>query len=222
MIPILYSFRRCPYAMRARLALDASGQVCELREVVLRSKPPEMLAASPKGTVPVLVLESGMVVDESLEIMLWALACNDPERWLTPESDSLAGMRTLIAQFDLHFKQHLDRYKYPGRFAAADPVVSRTEAYQDLELLEQRLGRSTYLAGASPSLADMAIAPFVRQFANVDAGWFASLPLGAVQRWLTTIVTSERFGRIMRPYPVWQPGTPGQPFPAPAALDPAP
>jgi glutathione S-transferase len=212
-MPILYSFRRCPYAMRARLALDVSGQMCELREVVLRSKPSEMLEASPKGTVPVLVLENGAVVDESLEIMLWALGCNDPERWLTPESDSIAGMRTLIAQFDSHFKQHLDRYKYPGRFGAANPLVSRTEAFQDLELMERRLVGRTYLTGAAPSLVDMAIAPFVRQFANVDARWFASLPLNAVQRWLTTIVTSARFGRIMRPYPAWQPGTRGPPFP---------
>ncbi|MBS0421679.1 MAG: glutathione S-transferase [Proteobacteria bacterium] len=191
--------------MRARLALDVSGQVCELREVVLRNKPAEMLAASPKGTVPVLVFPSGTVLDESLDIMLWALGCNDPERWLVPESDSLAGMRTLIAQFDSHFKENLDRYKYPVRFAGSDPRASRTAACQDLELLESRLARSAHLAGSAVSLADMAIAPFVRQFANVDASWFASLPLSAVQKWLATIVRSERFARIMRPFPVWRP-----------------
>ena len=212
-IPILYSFRRCPYAMRARLALDVSGQVCELREVVLRNKPPEMLEASAKGTVPVLVLANGEVVDESLDIMLWALGCNDPERWLTPESDSLDGMRILITRFDSHFKHNLDRYKYPARFVAADPLASRTEACQDLELLESRLARSVFLAGPAVSLADMAIAPFVRQFAHVEAAWFASLPLRGVQNWLTTIVTSERFERIMRQFPIWQPGTRGVSFP---------
>jgi glutathione S-transferase len=203
-IPILYSFRRCPYAMRARLALDVSGQAHELREIALRNKPAEMLEASPKGTVPVLVLPDGAVIDESLDIMLWALGCNDPERWLTPESDSLGGMRALIAQFDSHFKSNLDRYKYPARFEASDPSVSRTAACQDLELLEQRLARGAYLAGSAVSLVDMAIAPFVRQFANVDATWFASLPLGGVRRWLATIVTSERFERIMRPFPVYK------------------
>jgi len=196
--PILYSFRRCPYAMRARLAVDVSGQVCELREVVLRNKPPEMLEASPKGTVPVLVLPDGTVIDESLDIMLWALGRNDPERWLTPAGDSLEGMRALIAQFDSHFKHHLDRYKYPTRFHKADPLASRAEACQDLELLERRLNGAPCLGGFNPSLADMAVAPFVRQFANVDATWFASLPLRAVQRWLKTILESQRFERIMR------------------------
>jgi len=213
MIPILYSFRRCPYAMRARLALDVGGQECELREIVLRAKPLEMLQATPKGTVPVLVVADGEVIDESLDIMLWALARSDPEHWLTPDADSLQGMLALIAQFDSHFKQHLDRYKYPDRFDGADSLTSRTEACLDLRLLENRLARTAYLAGEGVSLADMAIAPFVRQFANVDAAWFASQSLPSVQRWLTTIVASERFERIMRPVPVWLPGTRGVSFP---------
>ena len=181
--------------MRARLALDVSGHEYELREVALRNKPPEMLQASPKGTVPVLVLPDGKVIDESLDIMLWALSHNDPEDWLRHEHDT----RGLIAQFDSHFKQHLDRYKYPTRFAGADPVVSRTEASQDLALLEDRLTRTPYLAGEHVSLADMAILPFVRQFANVDPDWFASQPFTALQRWLSTLVQSARFERIMQP-----------------------
>jgi glutathione S-transferase len=205
--------------MRARLALDASGQACELREVALREKPSEMLQASPKGTVPVLVVADGEIIDESLDIMLWALGRSDPERWLAPGADSLAGMLGLIARFDSHFKQHLDRYKYPGRFDGADSSTSRAEARRDLGLLEDRLARTTYLAGEGVSLADMAIVPFVRQFANVDADWFASCSPAAVQRWLTTIVTSDRFQRIMRQVPVWMPGTRGVSFPVACELD---
>jgi glutathione S-transferase len=184
--------------MRARLALDVSGQVWELREVSLRNKPPEMLRLSAKGTVPVLVLPDGSVIDESLDIMLWALSRNDPEHWLRPESDSLDGMRGLIDRFDSHFKQHLDRYKYPSRFADADPLVDRAEASRDLALLEDRLTRATYLAGGHVSLADMAIVPFVRQFANVDSDWFDSQSSRALQRWLRTLVESARFERIMQ------------------------
>jgi glutathione S-transferase len=201
MSPILYSFRRCPYAMRARLALDVSAQKYELREVALRSKPAQMLQASPKGTVPVLLLPDGTVIDESLDIMLWALGRNDPERWLTPESDSLDGMRELISRFDSHFKRHLDRYKYPSRFAGAEPLVDRAEGCQDLALLEERLSRINFLAGGQVSLADMAIMPFVRQFANVDSVWFAGQPWTALQRWLNTLVESARFERIMRAVP---------------------
>src|ERR1700753_4018644 len=119
--------------MRARLALDVSKQECELREVSLRNKPADMLRASPKGTVPVLVLPDGKVIDQSLDIMLWALDRNDPEHWLTPDADS---MRLLSGRFDSHFKQSLDRYKYPTRFAGADPLVSRAAACQDLAVLE--------------------------------------------------------------------------------------
>ena len=116
-LPVLYSFRRCPYAMRARLALAVSGLPLELREVTLRSKPPELLAASPKGTVPVLVLPDGEVIDESLDVMLWALRQHDPESWLEAAEASLDGMLALISECDGAFKQHLDRYKYPNRYA---------------------------------------------------------------------------------------------------------
>jgi glutathione S-transferase len=195
--------------MRARLALDVSGQGFELREIALREKPSEMLRVAPNGTVPVLVVADGEVIDESLDIMLWALRRNDPEHWLTPDADSLPGMLALIARFDSHFKQHLDRYKYPDRFDGADSLASRTEACLDLEILEDRLGRTAHLAGEGVSLADMAIAPFVRQFANVDAVWFAVQSWATVQRWLATIVASERFERMMRQVPVWVPGTRG-------------
>lgn len=199
--------------MRARLALDVSGQRCELREIVLRDKPAEMLQASPKGTVPVLVVADGEVIDESLAIMQWALRQNDPEQWLTADAGSFDEMLALIARFDSHFKAHLDRYKYPGRYEGADASASRAEASRDLQLLETKLTRQPHLAGQRVSLADTAIAPFVRQFANVDALWFASQSWPAVQRWLTTIVTSERFERIMKPVEVWVPGTRGVSLP---------
>ena len=127
-LPVLYSFRRCPYAMRARLALAVSDQVCELREVVLRNKPQGLLLASPKGTMPVLVLPSGQVLEQSLDIMLWVLAQRDPEGWLTPSHGSVQDMLALIAECDGSFKQALDRCKYPSRYPDADPARARTQA----------------------------------------------------------------------------------------------
>ena len=198
-LPILYSFRRCPYAMRARLALDVSAQLHEVREVALRDKPAEMLLASAKGTVPVLVDIDGTVIDESLDIMMWALRRNDPEGWLTPEREDFVTMSTLIRHFDEQFKWHLDRYKYPNRYADADSELSRAQAVASLLLLEARLRTSSYLFGSRTALADMAIAPFVRQFANVDPAWFSRQPLPDTTRWLTAILESPRFIRIMRP-----------------------
>jgi glutathione S-transferase len=199
--------------MRARLAIDASKQRCELREVMLRNKPDAMLEASPKGTVPVLIDIDGTVLDESLEIMLWALRRNDPERWLVAEADSLREMLSLIQHHDTHFKQHLDRYKYPNRYEGSSAAMSRAEASGDLEMLEATLRRTPYLYGDRPALADMAIAPFVRQFANVDTAWFKAQSWANVHRWLSSILSSERFERIMRPATPWVPGTQGMSFP---------
>ncbi len=121
-VPILYSFRRCPYAMRARMAIAASGQTCALREVVLRNKPPEMIAVSPKGTVPVLVLPDERVIEESLEIMHWALGRNDPQGWLAPLNDDRDALDAMIAENDGPFKDALDRYKYPTRYEHFRPA----------------------------------------------------------------------------------------------------
>jgi glutathione S-transferase len=198
-LPSLYSFRRCPYAMRARLALDVSSQAFDVIEVELRDKPAEMLRASPKGTVPVLIDTNGTVIDESLDIMLWALRRSDPEQWLAPELDDFVTMRSLIRHFDEHFKAHLDRYKYPHRFPGADADLSRSEAVISLQLLESRLQSSSHLFGNRVALADMAIVPFVRQFSKVNPPWFASLPLPNTARWLAAILDSPRFIRIMRP-----------------------
>ena len=188
--PILYSFRRCPYAMRARMALLISGTAFELREVRLRDKPPEMIAASPKATVPVLVLPDGRVIDESLDIMRHALARHDPEHWL--EGDDAE----IIAANDGPFKHHLDRYKYADRHGG-DPAAHRAAGLALLNQLEHRLAVSANLCGERRSLTDIAVMPFVRQFAAVDRGWFDVQPLPCVQRWLRDHLASALFMAAM-------------------------
>ena len=202
--PVLYSFRRCPYAMRARLALWVSGQVCELREVVLARKPAALLAASAKGTVPVLVLADGQVLDQSLEIMLWALRQHDPLGWLGNDSQR-PDMLQWVAQCDGEFKFHLDRYKYPNRFGLPDGSLHRAQGAVFLDSLNERLSQSPHVGEASESLADMAIAPFVRQFAHTDAAWFARQPWPALQTWLVNFEASNAYQQIMRPYAAWVP-----------------
>ena len=197
--PILYSFRRCPYAIRARLALAVSETAVEHREVKLRDKPAEMLAASPKGTVPVLVLPDGRVIDESIDIMRWALARNDPEDWLAGDEVEL------IAANDGAFKHHLDRYKYPERFAA-DDVDHRAAGLAILEGLDARLGERAYLGGDRFGLTDAAIVPFVRQFAAVDREWFEAQDIPRVQGWLEGFVGSTLFDRVMVAREVWKAG----------------
>lgn len=204
--PILYSFRRCPYAMRARLALLVSGTTCELREIVLRAKPQEMLQASPKGTVPVLVLPDGQVIDESLDIMLWALGRHDPQQWLAPETESLEAMLALIAQNDGDFKRHLDRYKYPDRYEHVDALEQRAMGSAFLAALEARLSSYSYLFGQRPALADMAIFPFIRQFAQTDAQWFDAQPWPHLQHWLAELLGLPMFERVMQKFEPWQSG----------------
>ncbi|WP_375195480.1 glutathione S-transferase [Sphingobium sp.] len=199
MTPILYSFRRCPYAMRARMALLASGQAVELREILLRDKPTPMLEASPKGTVPVLLLPDGSVLEQSLDIMRWALDQNDPQRWLAGEDSAL------IAANDGPFKTHLDRYKYASRHAS-DPLAHRNEATAWLGELESRLERSRHLTGDRANLTDIAIFPFVRQFAATEPDWFAGQPLPQVRRWLGEHLASDVFARAMLRVKPWAEG----------------
>jgi len=201
-LPVLYSFRRCPYAMRARMALLVSATPVRLREVVLRNKPEEMIAASPKATVPVLVLPDGQVVDESLAIMHWALARNDPHGWL----QGSAVESELIAEADGPFKQALDRYKYPTRYENVDPLDHRAAGLAFLEKLDGLIRPSGQLMGAKPTLADHAIFPFVRQFANNDRDWFDQLPLSALQKWLGEHLASPLFATTMQKYPQWKSG----------------
>ncbi|WP_341197210.1 glutathione S-transferase [Hyphomonas chukchiensis] len=203
-LPVLYSFRRCPYAMRARLALAISGMDIRIREVVLRDKPAAMLAASPKGTVPVLVLPDGTVIDESLDVMKWALARNDPENWLGPDS---AETQALITQSDGPFKHALDRYKYPTRYDGVDPEAQRGDGLAILDEWNARIAASGgQLLGPQRTLADMALFPFVRQFAATDREWFAAQPLPALQEWLASHLASPLFKSIMTKHAQWQPG----------------
>lgn len=201
--------------MRARLALGVSGQTCALREIVLRDKPAEMIAISPKATVPVLQLIDGRVLEQSLDIMHWALGRNDPERWLIPETGSRADMDMLIAECDGSFKHNLDRYKYATRYGPeTDPLHHRTEGAVFLQDLDARLARHAHLFGARPSLADFAIFPFVRQFANTDNAWFDAQPLAPLRAWLAGHLNSEIFRSVMTKWPVWQPGDAEPLFPA--------
>ena len=193
--------------MRARLALAVSGVDYELREVSLKSKPDELLAASPKGTVPVLVLPGGQVIDESLDIMHWALAQNDPDGWLKHPLDE---MLALIAGNDGQFKQALDRYKYPNRYTLesdgdtqAFALAQRLKAENWLAKLEPRLSLG-WLFGNQPSLADMATLPFVRQFAHTDAAWFAAQPWPQLRAWLTYFEASALFESVMAKHKSWQ------------------
>jgi glutathione S-transferase len=194
--PILYSFRRCPYAMRARLALAVSGTIYMLREVRISAKPPAMLAASPKGTVPVLVLPDGTVIDESLDIMRWALAHRDPEDWLARDDPAL------ITRNDGPFKHDLDCYKYPERHGA-DALVHRQKGMAFLSELNDRLSDAGQLCGSTRGLADAAILPFVRQFAAVDRPWFDTQPLPHLKIWLDAHVASALFDAIMIRQAAW-------------------
>lgn len=198
-LPILYSFRRCPYAMRARMALWTAGIAVELREVKLAAKPAELIAASPKATVPVLVLADGTVIDQSLDIMRWALAQHDPEGWLAGDEPAL------IAANDGSFKHHLDRAKYPTRYAA-DGVDHRAAALALLLPLEERLASASQLCGPRRSLTDIAMFPFIRQFAHSDAEWFATQPLPRLAAWLERHCASALFAAIMPKFAPWQAG----------------
>ncbi len=204
--PILYSFRRCPYAMRARMALLVSATACHIREVKLSCKPAELIAVSPKATVPVTVRTDGGAIVESLEIMRWALERNDPEGWLKREDHDL------IAANDGPFKHHLDRYKYPSRHAS-DSAKHRESGLDLLGTLEGRLAAQANLCGEERGITDVAIFPFVRQFAQIDRDWFDAQPIPRLQAWLSRHLASPLFGAIMVRLEPWQPGDPPIGFP---------
>lgn len=197
--------------MRARLALASSGLQVKLREVVLRDKPPEMIEASVKATVPVLILQDGQVIDESLDVMKWALATNDPESWLKADRKLTDD---LIETMDGPFKDDLDRYKYANRYEGAVAETHRAQAAQHLLTLDERLGKSAWLCGAAPSLADYAILPFVRQFANTDRAWFDEQEWPHVRKWLDEFLASNRFQSVMSKYPQWHSGDAEVDFPS--------
>lgn len=192
--------------MRARMAVYVSGVSVELREVVLRDKPEAMLEASPKGTVPVLLLPDSTVIDESLDVMRWALGKSDPRKWLEPEKGTIEDMFLLIEQCDGDFKHHLDRYKYATRYEGAISEEHRTEAEAFLRVLELRLSQNEYLFGSRPVLADYAIVPFIRQFANTDKHWFDSTSYEALKKWAATLLQASPFVDVMKKYPQWKEG----------------
>ncbi len=204
---VLYSFRRCPYAMRARLAIAYSQIAVELREVVLRDKPAEMLAISPKGTVPVLQTPQGEVIDQSLDIMHWALGQYDPEQWLCPRLNHQ--IDALINHNDHDFKGCLDRYKYPDRHPEHAQAFYRQQGEQFLQQLEQLLTVHRYLLADRPCLADMAIMPFIRQFAAVDQAWFDQAGYPKLQAWLAHLLALPLFAQVMNKYAPWQSGQRG-------------
>lgn len=207
-LPILYSFRRCPYAMRARMALAASGIEVELREIILRDKPAHMLALSAKGTVPVLWVEQSQVIDESRDVMAWALAQSDPFNWLARADEGR------IDAFDERFKHHLDRYKYATRYAdEVDNVLLHRAACHDmLRQLEPDLA-ADWLGGGEAGLTDVAILPFIRQFRIADSDWFDNeLGLPRVHAWLQRFLAWPVFIAVMEKYPLWQAETSGVRF----------
>lgn len=193
----LYSFRRCPYAMRARMALHYSGVAVQIVEVSLKAKPAEMLALSGKGTVPVLSVD-GRVIDESLDIMRWALAQNDPQDWLLKDDpQAQQHSAALIEENDQVFKVHLNRYKYAERYPEQPMAFYRSEGEVFLHKLDELLEGRDYLLADHPSLADIALMPFVRQFAHVDREWFGQTPYVRLQAWLQRFIDSDLFTSVM-------------------------
>ena len=204
-LPILYSLRNCPFAMRARLALYKSKQVVELRDVVLKNKPAQMIAASAKGTVPILVLNTGKVIDESLDIMLWALHESDPENLLhtTPTQSQLEQILALIHRFDHEFKACLEQYKCAKRYHESNVDERRQACEVYVHELEQRLTKHNYVMSAQESLADIALLPFIRQFARVERQWYLQSPYTQVKQWLNAYLQSPLFTKVMAKHPLW-------------------
>ncbi len=201
---VLYSFRRCPYAIRARMALCYAGVQVELREILLKNKPDAMLKASAKGTVPVLVLEDGAVLDESYDVMRWALAKNDPDHWwdevLAAQADAL------VQKNDFEFKPWLDRYKYADRYPEFSLEYYRSRGEEFLRVLEDHLNANEFLLRGSLSFADVAVFPFIRQFALVDKAWFDETDYPRLQVWLERLLLSDLFLGVMTKYPLWKEG----------------
>lgn len=218
-LPILYSLRNCPYAMRARLAIYKSTVPIELRDIVLKNKPIEMLTASPKGTVPTLVLPPGQVIDESLEVMVWALNEKDPNNLLhsgavkvngqvsapvnEKVNEQLNKMLALIYQFDEEFKQALEQYKCAKRYHETNLEQCRQACEVYIQHLEQRLTASNYLIDDQESLADIALLPYIRQFARIERQWYLQSPYPNVKKWLNHYLQSAMFTKVMAKYPLW-------------------
>jgi len=204
-LPILYSLQHCPYAMRARMGLLMAKQDVLLRAVVTKDKPEEMLAISPKGTVPVLLLDDGTIIDESLEIMLWALNINDPDDLLySSDKETLLEILSFIHEWDNQLKPTLSAYKHAKRFHLDTEQSLREQCEVYMRTLENRLEAKDYFFGDHLSLADLAILPFVRQFVNCDKRWFREAGYPRLSQWLSKLLQSLLFTKTMRKYPLWQ------------------
>jgi len=210
-LPVLYSLRNCPYAMRARIAIFYAQQRVILRDVVLSNKPKAMLAASPKGTVPVLVLpnnkteEKSQVIDESLAVMLWALTENDPDDLLQKyDPDNLTAMLKLITTFDSEFKTCLEAYKCAKRYHENTIKACRQACEVYIQQLELRLSQHGFLMSAQPSLTDIALLPYIRQFARVERQWYLQSPYPKLKQWLNNYLQSPMFTQVMAKNPLWQ------------------
>ncbi|WDE99415.1 glutathione S-transferase [Lentisphaera profundi] len=202
--PILYSLQHCPYAMRARMALLMAQEDVLLRAISTKDKPKEMLLVSAKGTVPVLVLENGKFLDESLDIMLWALKKNDPHDLLKASDPSiLINILALIDECDVGYRANLSAYKHAKRFHIDTENYLRSECEKYIQKLEALLENQSYFFGESLSLADLAILPFVRQFANADKKLFRDAPYENLSQWLSDFMASALFSKVMRKYPLW-------------------
>jgi glutathione S-transferase len=220
-LPILYSLRNCPYAIRARIAIFKSQQPVALRDVVLTNKPAEMILASAKATVPILVLEqasefeasngvvANKIIDESLDIMLWALKASDPNNLLHREqfddapNEKLNEMLVLITDFDVEFKRRLEAYKCAKRYHEVTLTECRIACEEYVQRLETRLTEHDYLFSAQESLADIALLPFIRQFARIERQWYLQSPYPNLQRWLNSYLQSPMFTKVMAKYPLW-------------------
>ena len=205
-LAILYSLRNCPYAMRARIAILKSQQTIMLRDVVLSNKPDEMIAASPKATVPILVLNDGRVIDESLDVMLWALKEADPDNLLhraSNDENRLAEMLALIHTFDDEFKVFLEKYKCAKRYKESNILDCRLACELYIQELEDRLSSHLFLISNQESLADIALLPFIRQFARVERQWYLQSPYPSVKQWLKNYLQSSMFTKVMAKYPLW-------------------
>ena len=212
--PILWSFRRCPFAMRARLAIAVSGQIVQLREIIMRDKPAAFLATSAKGTVPVLDLLDGTVIEESRDIMMWALDASDPEGWLDICQKQPDKAKTFLDHVDGPFKHDLDRYKYASRYEVSAARQHRENGAKFLAELDQSLAATGALSGYGLGFMDFAILPFIRQFRIADPEWFDAQQWPYLHCWLQEFLGSAAFLRVMQKYPPWQEGAKAIPFPA--------
>lgn len=207
---VLYSFRRCPYAIRTRMTLAYAGIDYEHREVELKHKPAEMLLVSPKGTVPVLVQPDATVLDESIDIIRWALAESDPNGWLSYSPLIQDQFWEQLESLEQDFKPNLDAFKYRSHLEPEQWQPPRDHCVAILETLDAKLAQHAQLAGVKVSLLDVGWLPFVRQFANVDAAWFAALPLTNLQAWLAAHLAGGLFLSVMDKHPRWEPAYLGE------------